>query len=356
MAQLDSRDSIECAGQRELPFGRRRFVALDSLRGFAATAVAFGHFGPLIDTTSYLGVDFFLVLSGFVLAHSYYFRTNVSVVKFALLRWSRMYPLHLLTLLAIAAIGIFAEGSVRFEGFLLHLFFIQNMGLGPERLTLNIPAWTISVEFWINFGIVIVFAVFGFGRKLRTLAVIALIGSIAFFIVAYFTKHLSTNAYDHQGILNSGLVRCTASFCLGVLTYSVYTTLKSKPRSFVLDLLLVMAFVFTLSSEIIETRWDLLAPLLFATIVLRFSISESAIAAALVKVRYLGEISFSIYLVHYPLFVIAEANFDFDRRNVEIEPLFALCVATFLVSATVYKYFEMPTYRFLRAKILSQGG
>jgi peptidoglycan/LPS O-acetylase OafA/YrhL len=86
----------------------RRFRVLDSWRGIAALIVAFGHIKtsgwlstlPLA-TTSYRFVDFFFVLSGFVIAYSNKDKlySNPSAIgSFLINRVARLWPLHLFVL------------------------------------------------------------------------------------------------------------------------------------------------------------------------------------------------------------------------------------------------------------------
>ncbi len=95
------------------------FVALDSWRGIAACAVALHHFyanTPIFDAgiirNAGAFVDFFFVLSGFVIAYNYQdkLRTGFSLKKFMTLRLGRLYPLHITVLiLMIAFEAIFAN-------------------------------------------------------------------------------------------------------------------------------------------------------------------------------------------------------------------------------------------------------
>ena len=82
----------------------RRFAALDSLRGVAAIGVAAYHihgsgllFNSALVRSGWLWVDFFFVLSGFVIAASYGDRLaqGFAVRRFMLLRLGRIYPLHI---------------------------------------------------------------------------------------------------------------------------------------------------------------------------------------------------------------------------------------------------------------------
>ena len=90
--------------------GARRFAALDSLRGLCALAVVLFHFrtdGVLTNLApirrGWMFVDFFFVLSGFVLAHAYFGRIGrqVAPLRFLGLRLGRIYPLHAAVLAAI---------------------------------------------------------------------------------------------------------------------------------------------------------------------------------------------------------------------------------------------------------------
>ena len=79
--------------------GKTDLKALDGLRGLAAIAVALFHW--LLSFAGFLAVDFFLVLSGFILAHRYpYSDSPVSSGRFVLSRLARLYPMHLFGLLS----------------------------------------------------------------------------------------------------------------------------------------------------------------------------------------------------------------------------------------------------------------
>lgn len=80
----------------------RHFQVLDGLRGVAAVAVVAHHFGsrselPGLVPRGYLAVDFFFVLSGFVLAHAYLgqLQKTLSTTEFLLKRWIRLWPMLL---------------------------------------------------------------------------------------------------------------------------------------------------------------------------------------------------------------------------------------------------------------------
>lgn len=152
-------------------YGRPKVASLDLLRGIAALMVAVGHFGPLgaidLGRTFALCVPFFFMLSGFVLEHAYgdKIRSGTETLgSYALRRFARLYPLHLLTMMAVLAFW----GAVAIARTVVALPIADFVGLEAspvqwiESLTLthflfgggvafNTPSWSISVELWGSF-------------------------------------------------------------------------------------------------------------------------------------------------------------------------------------------------------------
>jgi peptidoglycan/LPS O-acetylase OafA/YrhL len=167
-----------------------RFTVLDGWRGIAALSVALFHLravGHFYDNPflrhAFLFVDFFFVLSGFVLTHAYRQRLNNSsqLKYFALQRFGRIYPLHiaivlLFVLVELARVCAQSRGDIftmrrAFTADASPLAFLSNTflahGLGVhDHLTFNGPSWSISVEFWTY----LVFALVCLGTGMRTKA------------------------------------------------------------------------------------------------------------------------------------------------------------------------------------------
>lgn len=80
----------------ELGNNKIMFHTLDSLRGLAAIAIVVFHVTG--DWGGYLAVDFFLVLSGFILSHKYLYMSDVDSISFVGSRLARLYPLHIYSL------------------------------------------------------------------------------------------------------------------------------------------------------------------------------------------------------------------------------------------------------------------
>ena len=292
------------------------FRVLDSWRGIAALLVALFHldiYSALysLDFTrnAYLFVDFFFVLSGFVITHSYAHRlgTLEEVGTFAIRRLGRLWPLHVVVLLAfiIAESGkvfLAARGSSFFippftgpntpDAIALNLVFGQSLGF-VQHLTWNPPSWSISAEFWayMIFAAALLAATTWFSR-IRFAAVIVvsalIIGSVA--ILISFAKHGIDATYD------LGLVRCLYGFLVGYLTYRLWQTVSHvKFRTGFLEVAQLMAVSIFVSSAG-RSGYSLFAPLVFAVFVFTFAFESGPVSNLLLNGvnQWLGRISYSI--------------------------------------------------------------
>ncbi|WP_156367735.1 acyltransferase [Brevundimonas sp. Leaf363] len=146
------------------PDSKTRGGALDALRFVAALFVVIFHFGdqaPIALSSihgflgrGYLATDFFLMLSGFVLAKAYGSAVasgRVSLGRFWSKRFVRCYPTHIITLAMLVAmvlvgslIGVQSDhaGRFNFSGIPAQIFLLHAFGLGGGHW--NIPSWTIS--------------------------------------------------------------------------------------------------------------------------------------------------------------------------------------------------------------------
>jgi len=334
-----------------------RFYSLDVLRGFAALSVVLGHF--VIDgVTSVDGkipqasqlsavwnfsfiyaVDFFLVLSGFILTHSYFHRMELSFKDFTLRRFLRLYPLHFVTLLATIAIYLIFELGLKKEPVLLHLLFIHNLGFGPSGLPLNVPAWTISIEFWLN---VALFAVLLFIRPntlLKRAGFIALAG-LCFALVYKVVGHMDASSQHFKGVINLGLVRCLGTFTLGILTYELYLKCKDWQPAPAITLAGITAFFAIILFMPGHVALGFVVPLVFMAVVLVGACAEAQTVWLSRYLVWLGNISFAVYLVHNPILRLFRET-DLTKS---VTTGLGFVLVTILVAGLLHRYFERPFY------------
>jgi len=310
------------------------FRILDSWRGVAALLVALFHLNVYSALYSlnfmrnaYLFVDFFFVLSGFVITHSYAHRlgTLEGLGAFAIKRLGRLWPLHVIVLLAFVIVEsgkalLAARGSSFFippftgpnslDTIGMNLAFAQSIGIA-QNLTWNPPSWSISAEFWayLIFAVALLIAATWLGRVRFAAGILItalLIGSAT--ILISFAQHGIDATYD------LGLVRCLYGFLVGYLTYRLWQTVSHvKPRGGLLEAVTLIA-VFIFVSSVGRTGYSFFAPLVFAVFVFVFAF-ESGPVSRLMSNRgnqWLGRISYSIYM--WQAFII----FNFVDRPVSI--------------------------------------
>ncbi len=350
----------------------QRFEALDGLRGIAAVMVAALHArevaglgGPLTGwltaSGAYLCVDFFFVLSGFVLAAAYANRltTRGDVVAFTLARIGRLWPLHAAALAAVGLILAFGGSAtvaravatagldVTFDRASLigHLLLVQTFGLVPNA-SWNFAAWSISVELWTNVLFALMLVAYPRARRLWTLALG--LGALALMLV--FTPGPLSHA--------AGFPRCIAGFMLGaalalwrressagtvgsakpnVLSRTLCTHLDVMPaqagthdnseihpmpavgpgrrrdddnlgtfgliQSGSLQELALLTCVVAMLAFAGDTALSFAAPLLFVAVTAVFAGERGVLSRLLstAPLRALGQWSYSIYLIHVPL-------------------------------------------------------
>lgn len=329
-----------------------KFHSLDALRGIAAIAVAVFHVTKI--WAGYLAVDFFLVLSGFVLTHSYLYKVErVSLSAFIVNRFARLYPLHLFSLFTFILASFTLMGGLpnypdgAFYTFIQNLTLTQNIGLNPHGLTYNYPSWSISVEFWIN--ILFILAI----RKSTSSILIMVAAAACILLVLLNTGHFDTHYSNYYGYVNSGLVRGLGSFLLGVISYKVYLrVIKSALICNWLPLLelfsLVSVFLVVLYRDG-KTSWiDGMAPFVFCITVCIFAFERGPISRGLTQLKRLGEISYSIYLNQITVLLICRFWMELNFKADALESIFIYIVLLVLYSYLTFMVIEAPCKSFFR--------
>lgn len=316
-----------------------RFNVLDSWRGFAALLVATYHFeatSHIYDVAffrnAYLFVDFFFVLSGFVIAHAYAdrIRNGREFAGFTIRRFGRLYPLHASVLLAFIAVEAFklilssgfgiAAGTPAFDpdGYTplatLPGHFALTTALGIHNtLTWNGPDWSINAEFWtyIVFALIVLTA-----GRFRTLA-IAGAGIVAAMIL------ISRSTQGIDATYDLGFVRCIYGFMLGQLIYTLRRNLPADRIGNATALeLTALAATIAFISFADRGPTSFAAPLVFAAATLVFSYEKGAISGFFQRPVFhaLGDWSYSIYMVHAFVWFVAGMAISVAGRKFGIDP------------------------------------
>ena len=350
---------------------------LTGLRGLAALWVVLYHYCSLylpalnadwlggLLSRGYLAVDLFFLLSGFVLAHVY---SDVAERKgfaffrsFMRARVARIYPLHLVVLalfiaMAFAVRGIHyvqqgyyyplpLTGARSFEALVANVLMLQGVQAG--ELSWNYPAWSISVEFaaYLVFPLVVGLLWRISGRSLLGAALAAL---AAVWALAYVAGG-DMNQWD--GL--TALWRCLPQFFLGCICYRVYRQglVDTRAWAWLVFAAALLMLYFDLQDVFVVT----LLPL-----VILCAVSARGASGRMLNARpvvLLGEISFSIYLVHglvqhaathaLNAFGLDQTEFSVGRSWVALA---LMLLAVFALSIASYRYFEQPMRRWLNER------
>jgi peptidoglycan/LPS O-acetylase OafA/YrhL len=285
-------------------------AALDGLRGIAALTVVFYHILlPLgiygIARHGYLAVDFFFVLSGFVVAYAY----EEKLIKymrwrdFFLLRMTRLYPLVFAGILLGASVTVGKRlmiGDFDDVAFIVTLFWglvvlpFGGLTMGSEiAFPLNGPIWSLFYEFMANF--VYAAIVKWLSSSLLYCLIAAGFFGICFEVIIKGDLNVGGDLVEFVG----GLSRVTFSFFMGVLLY------RHRPVSLIsgTGALSAIALGGALCIPILPGNgWVELTitTLLFPAIIWqssRLQVSALATRANLL----LGRLSYPIYILHYPI-------------------------------------------------------
>lgn len=327
-----------------------RFHQLDTLRYFFAALIVLGHSCGWLETVpaGALAVDYFFVLSGFVIAYSLY-KTPQSFQYFIASRAARLYPLYLVTLLLCAPPIEWIVHNVTEKNILSNLLLLQGI-LPIGNLGYNWPAWSVSTEFWMN--IFILFWVVKF-RAVKLAIVLIVIG-----YSLLWSRGLVDHAHAQQiYFTTAGLFRCVSGVLLGYLVFLLYKNLHSHPliekiggHYFSLtEVLLAIALVFLINSREVDEK--IITLLLMPVIIFVLSFNKGVLSKALgnPKISTVGNLTYGVYLVHVPILVHLRNNNIIPAIDVEtpIEIGFLILLASTLISIPVYYLFEVPVKKLL---------
>jgi peptidoglycan/LPS O-acetylase OafA/YrhL len=307
----------QAAGNKPIPRPRAEIDSLTSLRGFLALWIVIYHFWndvlclfPSADVVSPLArvgdiaVPVFFMLSGFVLAYNYadrFGRLSASeVIQFQCRRLARIYPVHLFTLLIVAAMvweSSRAGYQLKDEGytgrdFVLNLLLMHTW-VPHFTLNWNYPSWSISSE-WFAY-LIFPLAVAGILRHLTTprramfFCVFALAGAIVLRVWGRLWPF-----YD--------LLLVVPSFFAGAAVYWILLgrmeTCSSKLWRWVPEVLVLAAGTSILTLESAPVEAALLCCFLGMIIVLVWLGKNCHLLWTVQPVVFLGEVSYSLYMTH----------------------------------------------------------
>ena len=299
----------------------------------------------------FVGVSFFFVLSGFIIAYNYQKKLQEKEItrrRFWVARIARVYPLHWLTLFIAAILGdyVVASGGLDWCRHFLASLTLTHAYI-PEAdyyFSFNSPSWSLCCEqlFYICFPFLVPLT-----RNYKHLLYIFCVTAILLVVGMHFTPEEEIKGYWYVNPIAR-----FPDFIAGMLLFQLYGRLKDKPITFrqgsLMEIGAVILFLtfYMCASEIPKVyRYSCFYWLPGAVVLISFSL-QKGILSRILSHRFLvvgGEISYGFYLIH--LFILLsyakwqkEAGFDI-AWYVSVPVLFGITV---LLSLLSYRYFERP--------------
>ena len=369
------------------------FALLDGLRGVAALAVLWYHVNEgfaFAEATNgagdgiirsfnhgYLAVDFFFLLSGFVIAYAYDDRWNqgLTIGNFIKRRLIRLHPM-LIAGAIIGAITFLVQGGVTWSGESVSLaqvllclgltfLFIPSVPGGSyevrgngELFPLNGPYWSLFFEYIGNLL---------YGLLLRRLSTKVLAVFVALLGITFFW--FATCNISEYGSIGVGWTLDTVNFCGGLLRmlfpFSLCMLLSRtfKPRpvrgafwlcSILLVALFAVPYIEAMHPLCMNGVFEMTCIMLIFPAIVLLAASCTSVGAGTNRIAtFLGELSYPLYTVHYPLMylfyagLIANEQYDFMSA-----PWQSLCVmgGSILLAIVLMKCYDAPVRKWLTKK------
>lgn len=378
------------------PASQPRYQLLDGLRGVAAFVVIFYHFGEGFATSAvdqfmnhgYLAVDFFFVLSGFVLGYAYdgrWAKGKMTAGNFMLRRVIRLQPMVVLgALLGLAAYIV--QGCVHWDGtpvppsdivvaFLLALLVLPVFpGMGAdvrgnnEMFPLNGPEWSLFFEY-IGSLLYAFFLHKLSDRALKAVVAISATG-LACCVLANlsggyntgFGWSIDTNGLSGLGFLG-GFMRMSFSFSIGLLMTRGYKA-HHIPGAFWICSAMIVAVCacpyITVDGEIsvLNACYDIVATLFILPAIVYIGASGHTTDAFSTGIcEGLGRLSYPLYIVQYPLmYLLYHWVWSNNVSVVDAMPVCAVVlVAAPLIAFTAARFYDEPLRTRLTRRFISRG-
>ena len=333
---------------------------LTALRFFAAFWVVLFHywpklnvgFTPALAAKGYLGVEAFFVLSGFILCHVYLSGFGEGRFRYGDFLWNRLarvYPLHLATLVGVGAMAVAGTiagmnvdpNILSWKALPANLLLVHAWGFAPVA-GWNHASWSISAEWFAYLS----FPAFAFAAwKLRERPVAAVLGALAIIAGLYPAFEALAGFPLTEATIQWGALRIVPCFAFGCALHALWRSGRFPSRlsgygAALLGMATLGAVQFNAPDLVIVM---LLGGLIFMIASLAQAGFEFAGQSVFV---YLGEISYSTYMICIPWKILAinaaAKVFNIEGDKLPLMVWIAIVAALVPLSAISYHFIENP--------------
>lgn len=342
------------------------YPILDGLRGTAAILVVIFHlleaYYPVYTNHpmhhGYLAVDFFFMLSGFVIGYAYDDRWGqMSIIDFFKIRLIRLHPLVILSGV-IGAICFwfdpFTKGAEHISLIKLAAMTLLAITLMPipdirgwgETHSLNGPFWSLLQEYMAN----IIYALFG--QRMNKIALGILVGISAVALTATAIDHGDIGTGWSYSTFWIAIVRMMFPFFAGLLLFRSGKLLRIPGAYIVCSILITVLFCLPVFkyNGLYEAMCIIIAfPLIIA------SGAGGNINGRWAKLcKFSGDVSYPIYILHYPFIYIFTSWIAVNKPTPDyiIYVASGLFIFFIILAYVLLKIYDEPVRAWLKKKIL----
>lgn len=366
------------------------YELLDGLRGVAALLVVFYHIfegfsfaggGTLITVINhgYLAVDFFFILSGFVIGYAYddRWKKNLTLKGFFKRRLIRLHPMIVMGAV-IGCITFFIQGGVKWDGtqvatsavmlaLLLAMFFIPaypgasyDVRGNGEMFSLNGPSWSLFFEYIGN----ILYALFihRLSNKALTVLVILLGVGLSWFALSDVVGYGMIGVGWTLDGLNfwGGMLRMLFPFTLGMLISRNFRPFKVRGAFWICSVILLVLFCVPYveghSPVCLNGVFEMVCIVVIFPMLVCLGASGQTTDKRSTRIcKFLGDISYPLYAIHYPLMYLFYAWLIENKLYTlgETWPMAALVYFGSIVLAYLcLKLYDEPVRKWLGRKFV----
>jgi peptidoglycan/LPS O-acetylase OafA/YrhL len=301
------------------------FAGIDTTRTILALLVAIGHFflwngvTNQIPSSFFLAVDFFFVISGFVLMQKVLLSPNVNFdyffKNFLCSRLYRLFPLYLITFI-LSIFLLIIQFGMHFDAFyyvFISLFLFHAMGFKTDAQHLFADTsigigWSISVELWMGL-IFFSFAYLLRNKKTYLLIFLTCMALLSALLMTNFSPNLMNVNLQRMGnLITFGAIRGLEGFAIGAISFLLYHNVR---KTFHLNVVTIFECIFFAIPVLLFVKFsydrqnEFVAPFLFAPIVIAIALNQGLISRFLSMNFWnpIRPLSYSIYLIH-PLLIL----------------------------------------------------
>ncbi|SFP12158.1 Peptidoglycan/LPS O-acetylase OafA/YrhL, contains acyltransferase and SGNH-hydrolase domains [Chitinophaga sp. YR627] len=340
------------------------FEILDGLRGLAAIAVVIFHFMEIavpdyhnsFISHSYLAVDFFFCLSGFVIAYAYDTKiAQIGVVEFMKLRLIRLHPLVVIGALIGLIVFIFDPFSNLYQTYASKtlLVFLSASLMIPYPLVkeryfnlfhLNPPTWSLFWEYIANIFYALVLVRI---KNIKILWVLTILAAGALF---YASKQANFLAVGWGGDnVSAGAARVAYSFLAGILAYRSGKIIRSEIGFMLIGALLLATFMIPFSEKY---NWylDPLVVIFFFPFLVLLGAGAQTNHFSHKICKFSGDISYPLYMIHYPFIWLFMSYVEKYKPSLPTM-VWIMIAGTVLLTAMAYlvlQYIDTPIRKWLK--------